>query len=158
MSARDGMRDGVSDGVSDDQKRDLLQGAATIAVVGLSPDVTRPSYNVARYMQVMGYRIIPVNPNCTDVLEEVAYPSLRAIPGDQRIDIVNVFRRPAALPEVIDDAIAVGVPALWLQLGVTHEVAEARARAAGLVVISDECIKVEHARLIGVRKDPARTN
>jgi predicted CoA-binding protein len=85
-----------------------------------------------------------------------SFPSLRAIPSDRPIDIVNVFRRPSALPEIIDDAISIGARAIWLQLGVTYDTAEATARKAGLTVISDQCIKIEHARLIGMRKDWVR--
>jgi uncharacterized protein len=132
--------------------RELLERVATIAVVGLSSDMTRPSYSVARYMQAMGYRIIPVNPNCTQVLGEKSYPSLRDVPTEHHIDLVNVFRRSSALPGVIDDVIALGAPVVWLQLGVTHADAEARARAAGLLVISGQCIKVEHARLVDMRR------
>ena len=137
----------------DEQMRALLVKASTIAVVGLSANVTRPSHSVAQYMQSMGYRIIPVNPHETEVLGEVSYPNLRAIPRDQSVDIVNVFRRPAALPDIVDDTISIGAPAIWLQLGIAHEGAEATARQAGLTVVSDSCIKVEHARLIGTRKD-----
>jgi uncharacterized protein len=138
---------------SDDERRSLLANAATLAVVGLSSDVTRPSYGVASYMQRMGYRVIPVNPHEQQVLGEPAYPNLRALPDGLRIDIVNVFRRPSAVPEIVDDAIAIGAPALWLQLGVAHEGAEKTARQAGLIVIADECIEIEHARLIGARKN-----
>jgi predicted CoA-binding protein len=138
--------------MNDDQIRELLAHAQTIAVVGLSSDMMRPSYGVSRYMQAMGYRIIPVNPNCTEVLGEKSYPSLRDIPSDTRIDLVNVFRRPSAVPEVIEDVIAIAAPAVWLQLGVTHTPAEERARATGVLVVVDQCIKVEHARLIGERK------
>ena len=119
-----------------------LQGK-TIAVVGLSSDPARPSYGVARYLQRQGYRIIPVNPNEREVLGERAYPSLREIPVP--VDVVDVFRRPEYVPEVVDDAIAIGAPVLWLQQGVIHPRAAARAQAAGLVVVMDRCMKVEHA-------------
>jgi predicted CoA-binding protein len=143
-------------GDTDEQMRALLVKATTIAVVGLSANVTRPSHSVAQYMQSMGYRIIPVNPNETEVLGATSFLSLRAIPSDRPVDIVNVFRRPSALPDIIDDAISIGAGAIWLQLGVTHDTAEATARNAGLTVISDQCIKIEHARLIGMRKDWVR--
>jgi predicted CoA-binding protein len=116
----------------------------TIAVVGLSSDPARPSYGVARYLQRQGYRIIPVNPYEQLVLGERAYPHLRAVPVP--VDVVNVFRRPEYVPEVVADAIAVGARALWLQFGVIHEEAARRAQAAGLAVVMDRCIKVEHAR------------
>lgn len=115
----------------------------TIAVVGLSSDPARPSYGVARYLQQHGYRIIPVNPNEDVVLGEQAYPSLRDVPVP--VDVVDVFRRPEAVPEVVEEAIAIGAPVLWLQQGVIHPQAAQRAQAAGLAVIMDRCIKVEHA-------------
>jgi predicted CoA-binding protein len=118
-----------------------LQGK-TIAVVGLSSDPSRPSYGVARYMQRQGYRIIPVNPNETQVLGEQAYASLHDIPVP--VDVVDVFRRPEHVPEVVDEAIAIGAPVLWLQQGVIHPQAAQRAQAAGLAVVMDRCIKVEH--------------
>jgi predicted CoA-binding protein len=98
---------------------------------------------VARYLQRQGYRIIPVNPNEREVLGERAYPSLRAVPVP--VDVVDVFRRPEYVPEVVDDAIAIGAPVLWLQQGVIHPQAAQRAQAAGLAVVMDRCIKVEHA-------------
>ena len=115
----------------------------TIAVVGLSSDPARPSYGVARYLQRQGYRIIPVNPNEQKVLGEQAYPSLREVPVP--VDVVDVFRRPDAVPEIVEDAIAIGAPVLWLQQGVIHPQAAARAQAAGLAVVMDRCMKVEHA-------------
>ena len=116
----------------------------TIAVVGLSSDPSRPSFGVARYVQRHGYRIIPVNPYEQLVLGERAYPSLREVPVP--VDVVNVFRRPEFVLEVAEDAIALGARALWLQFGVVHEEAARRAQAAGLAVVMDRCIKVEHAR------------
>jgi predicted CoA-binding protein len=115
----------------------------TIAVVGLSNDPARPSYGVARYLQRQGYRIIPINPNEREVLGARAYPSLREVPVP--VDVVDVFRRPEYVPEVVDDAIAIGAPVLWLQQGVIHPQAAQRAQAAGLAVVMDRCIKVEHA-------------
>src|SRR6266516_4876585 len=99
-------------GDTDEQIRALLVKATTIAVVGLSANVTRPSHSVAQYRQSMGYRIIPVNPNETEVLGETSFLSLRAIPSDRPVDIVNVFRRPSALPDIIDDAISIGAGAI----------------------------------------------
>ena len=116
----------------------------TIAVVGLSSDPARPSFGVARYLQRHGYRIIPVNPYEQIVLGERAYPGLRAVPVP--VDVVNVFRRPEFVPDVAADAIAIGARALWLQFGVVHEEAALQAQAAGLAVVMDRCIKVEHAR------------
>jgi predicted CoA-binding protein len=126
--------------------RELLDNATVIAVVGLSDNPTKISYVVARYMQEHGYRIIPVNPTVSEVLGEKAYPSLRDIPG--KVDIVNVFRRPADVPPVAEDAIAIHASGLWLQQGITNEDAARKAEAAGLKVVQDCCIMVEHARLV----------
>ena len=123
----------------------LLRSARTIAIVGLSDKPHRDSYRVAAYLQGCGYRIIPVNPNITEVLGAKAYPSLKDVP--EPIDIVDVFRRPDAVPEIIDDAIAVNARAVWMQLGVTNQAAAATARAAGLQVVMDKCIKIEHMRM-----------
>ncbi|HYE25789.1 MAG TPA: CoA-binding protein [Clostridia bacterium] len=125
-----------------DQITELLKNARTIAVVGLSGDPTRPSYGVSEYIQRQGYRIIPVHPTATEVLGEKAYPSLRDIP--EKIDIVNVFRRPDAVPAIVDEVIELKLPALWLQEGVIHEEAAERARNAGVAVVMDHCILKEH--------------
>lgn len=124
----------------------MLRHAKTIAVVGLSSKRLRPSHGVAAYLQQQGYRIIPVNPMESEVLGEKAYPSLAAIP--EKVDLVDVFRRPDGVPEVVDEAIALGIPYLWLQEDVVHEEAAARARAAGIKVVMDRCILVEHRRLM----------
>src|SRR5262249_15612840 len=105
----------------------------------------RPSHGVAAYMQEQGYRIIPVNPALDTVLGEKSYARLQDVP--EKIDIVDVFRRSEAVPEIVDDAIAVGAKAVWLQEGVVHEAATAKARAAGLAVVVDRCILKEHLRL-----------
>ncbi len=123
----------------------LLRSAHTIAVVGLSPKRWRPSYGVSEYMQRAGYRIIPVNPELTDALGEKCYPDLDAAPGP--IDIVNIFRRSEFVPEIVDAAIRVGAKAVWMQEGVIHEEAAARARAAGLMVVMDRCLLKEHRKL-----------
>ena len=115
----------------------------TIAVVGLSSDPSRPSYGVARYMQRQGYRIIPVNPNEDDGAGRTGLPTLRDVPVP--VDVVDVFRRSEYVPEVVDEAIAIGAPVLWLQQGVIDPQAAQRAQAAGLAVVMDRCIKVEHA-------------
>ena len=113
-----------------------------IAVVGLSSDPTRPSYDVARYLQRQGYTIIPVNPNEAEVLGEKAYPSLSAIPEPP--EVVAVFRRPEHAGPVVDEAAQVGAKAVWLQLGVVNEEAARKAREAGMLVVMDRCMKVEH--------------
>jgi predicted CoA-binding protein len=128
--------------------RELLERARTIAVVGASPDPWRPSFGVTGYMKRAGYRIIPVNPTSVGqmVHGEPCRGSLREVLDT--VDLVNVFRRPDAVPEVVEDAIAAGAPALWLQLGVQHLEAARRAEAAGLTVVMDRCISVEHSRLM----------
>ena len=125
--------------------RALLRTAKVIAVVGLSSKKNRPSYGVAQYMQRAGYRIIPVNPKEAVVLGERAYPILEAIP--EKIDIVNVFRRSEFVPQIVDSAIRAGAKAVWMQEGVMHEEAAARARAAGLTVVMDRCVLKAHQRL-----------
>ena len=124
----------------------LLRTSRTIAVVGLSANPMRPSHGVSQYMQDAGYRIIPVNPAESEVLGERSYPSLEAV-GEQ-VDIVNVFRRPEFVPEIVEQAIAIGARAVWMQEGVIHHAAAARARDAGLYVVMDRCILKEH-RLLG---------
>jgi uncharacterized protein len=124
--------------------RDLLQKARVIAVVGLSGNRRRPSHGVSEYMQRVGYRIIPVNPNESEVLGEHSYATLAEVP--EPIDIVDVFRRSEFVPEIVDEAIRIGAKAVWLQEGVVHEDAAAKARAAGLVVVMDRCILKEHRR------------
>ncbi|MGH9465894.1 MAG: CoA-binding protein [Terriglobales bacterium] len=123
----------------------FLRSARTVAVVGLSSDPLRPSHGVARYLQAHGYRVIPVNPRETMVLGQVAYPRLEDIP--ERVDIVDVFRRSEAVPEIAVAAITIGAKMLWLQEGVTHPAAEAQARAAGLIVVADRCILKVHRSL-----------
>jgi predicted CoA-binding protein len=121
----------------------ILRKAHTIAVVGLSPNSWRPSHGVARYLQRAGYRIIPVNPNITEALGERAYPTLRDVP--EPIDVVDVFRRSELVGPIVDDAIAIKASAVWLQDGVIDEAAAARARAAGLDVVMDDCMMRRHA-------------
>ena len=124
---------------------ELLRSSRTIAVVGLSNKRYRPSYGVAEYMQVQGYRIIPVNPNETEVLGEKAYAVLEDIP--ERIDIVDIFRRSEFVPPIVASAVRIGARAVWMQEGVVHEDAAQRAREAGLTVVMDRCILKEHMRL-----------
>jgi predicted CoA-binding protein len=124
----------------------VLRSARTIAVVGLSSKRYRPSHGVAEYMQSSGYRIIPVNPFETEVLGEQAYPELDRVPGT--VDIVDIFRRSEFVPEIVEAAIRIGARAIWMQEGVVHEDAAAKARAAGLEVVMDRCILKEHRRLL----------
>jgi predicted CoA-binding protein len=125
-----------------DEIKELLKSIKTIAVVGLSSDPMRPSFGVSQYMQRKGYRIIPVNPNETAVLGEKAYASLSEIP--EKVDLVDVFRRPEHVPSIIDEAIRLNIPAVWLQEGVVHERAATKAREAGMTVVMDRCILKEH--------------
>ena len=129
---------------------ELLKQYKTIAVVGLSSNPMRPSYDVTEYMQAAGYRIIPVNPNERKVLGEKSYARLEEVP--EKIEIVNVFRRAEEVPAVVESAIRVGAKVVWMQQGVENEEAAEKARAAGLVVIEDACILVEHRRRVGELK------
>jgi predicted CoA-binding protein len=124
---------------------ELLKTSRTIAVVGLSSKRFRPSHGVAEYMQRNGYRIIPVNPFEQTVLGEKCYPDLESIP--EPVDIVDIFRRAEFVPEIVGAAITIGARAVWMQEGVVHEEAAARARAAGLEVVMDRCILKDHRRI-----------
>ena len=132
-----------------DAIRACLQPGLTIAVVGLSPKPHRDSYRVSQYMQAQGYRIVPVNPSATEVLGERSYASLTEAAAHTHIDVVNCFRNSDDIPPIADEAIAIGASGLWLQLGIANEVAAEKARAAGLHVVQDRCIKVEHAQMQG---------
>ena len=123
----------------------ILRLARTIAVVGLSANPGRPSYGVARYLQRAGYRIIPVNPNVSEVLGERAYATLSELPGP--VDVVEVFRRSEFAGAIVDEAIAIGAGAVWLQDGVVDEAAAERARAAGLDIVMDDCMMRRHAEM-----------
>lgn len=123
---------------------DILTKYKTIAVVGLSSNPMRPSYGVTEYMQSSGYHIVPVNPNETDVLGEPSYARLEEVP--RKIEIVDVFRRPEEVPSVVDAAISVGAKVIWMQLGIANEPAAAKARSAGITVVMDACILVEHKK------------
>jgi hypothetical protein len=120
----------------------LLSSTNTIAVVGLSGSPLRPSHGVSAYMQSQGYRIIPVNPNISEALGERSYPSLLDVP--ERIDLIDVFRRPEYVDEIVEQAIQLKVPAIWLQEDVINEAAADKARQAGLFVVMDRCILKEH--------------
>ncbi len=128
-----------------DEIRQLLESHRVIAIVGLSDKPERDSYRVAKYMKENGYRIIPVNPTQDEILGEKSYASLNDIP--EAVDVVDIFRKPEAIPAVVDDAIAIGAKAVWMQLGLAHHVSAEKARQAGLQVVQSKCIKVEHARL-----------
>jgi uncharacterized protein len=131
---------------SETDLRTLLTTSRTIAVVGLSDNRSRDSYGVARYLQHHGYTIIPVNPTLRSVLGEKAVPDLETIDGP--VDIVDIFRRPEHVPAIVEAAIRIRARAVWMQFGVLHEEAAQRASTAGLQVVTDRCIKVEHHRLV----------
>ncbi len=124
--------------------RQSLTDCHTIAVVGLSPKPHRDSFRVAKYMQAHGFRIIPINPNASEVLGEKAYASLTEAAHHERIDMVNCFRNSEDIPPIAAEAIAIGAKSLWLQIGVAHDEAAAEATAAGLVVVQNRCLMVEH--------------
>ena len=125
----------------------ILEEYRRIAVVGLSSNPFRPSHFAAIYLISEGYEVIPVNPRETEILGRRCYPSLSAIPGG--VEVVDIFREPAAVPAIVDEAIGMGARVIWMQLGVIHDEAAERARAAGLEVVMDRCMKIEHARFFG---------
>jgi hypothetical protein len=129
-----------------DQVLGLLKTAKTIAVIGISDDSSRASYGVSQYMQGQGYRIVPINPKVQTVLGEKAYASLSEAAKHEKIDIVDVFRRPDAVPAIVDEVLELGIPALWLQETVIHEEAAEKARKAGVLVVMDKCILKEHGK------------
>ena len=127
----------------------LVSHPRTVAVVGLSPKPHRESFKVSQYMQRQGWRIIPINPNATEILGEKVYTSLTDAAAMEKIELVNVFRNSEDVPPVVDEAIAIGAPGIWLQLGIRHDAAIAKAQAAGLQCVQDKCLLVEHARAQG---------
>jgi predicted CoA-binding protein len=130
-----------------DKLRRILKGSRTIAVVGLSAQWHRPSYFAAKYMQEHGYRVIPVNPTYPEILGEKSYKRLADIPG--KVDVVDCFRKSAEIPMLAEEAIAIGAKVLWMQLGVENAQARALAEAAGLEVVENRCVKIEHGRFFG---------
>lgn len=124
---------------------EILKNHKVVAVVGLSTDPGRASYRVAEYLQQHGYRIIPVNPGCREILGEKCYPSLRDIPFP--VEVVDIFRKVEAIPAIVEEAIQVGAKAVWMQLDLVEPESAQKARDAGLQVVMDRCLKVEHARL-----------
>jgi predicted CoA-binding protein len=126
--------------------RRILRDSKTIAVVGLSPKPQRPSHQVARYLMAAGYTIIPDNPGHNTILDLPCYPSLKAIPT--QVDMVDIFRRPEAVLPIVEDAIAIGAKYIWMQEGIVHREAAAKAEAAGLNVIMDRCTKIDHMNLL----------
>ena len=133
--------------MSAEERLRILERYRRIAIVGLSANPMRPSHFVAIYMLSKGYEIIPVNPREKQILGRACYASVRDAPGP--IEIVDIFRETAAVPGVVEDAIAAGARVVWMQLGIVHEEAAERARQAGLEVVMDRCVKIEHARFFG---------
>lgn len=133
--------------LDDSQLRPLLESARTIAVVGLSPKTHRDSHRVSAYMQAAGYRIIPVTPKNVDILGQATYPDLLSVPD--KIDIVNVFRQPQFVPPIAEQAVAIGAKLLWLQEGIISQPAQQIAQNAGLPLMEDSCLMIQHARLFG---------
>ena len=132
---------------NDQMLKDILLSAKTIASVGLSSNRAKESYGIVEYLKGQGYHIIPVNPTTGEVLGEKAYPDLESVP--EKIDVVQVFRKPEDVPPVVDSAIKVGAKVVWMQEGIVNEEAAEKARAAGLQVVMDACMRVTHRRLIG---------
>ena len=128
-----------------EEVRAILNKHKTVAVVGLSPKPERDSHKVAKYLKEQGYSIIPVNPGQREILGSKSYPSLKAIPFP--IDIVDIFRRPEAIPPIVDEAIEIGAKVVWMQLGIAHNEAADKARKAGLEVVMDKCVKIEHVNM-----------
>ena len=133
--------------MNDIQIAELLRQAKTIAVVGLSSSRVRASFGVSRFLRRQGYRVIPVNPNETEVLGERAYPSLQDVPDD--LDIIDIFRRSEKVPEVVDQALQKGTRCIWMQEGIVNHAAAQKAEAAGIPVVMNRCILKELARLLG---------
>lgn len=131
---------------SDQKIKEILTQSTTIAVVGLSPNPSRPSYGVAHYLRNKNYRIVPVNPGYPEVLGEKAYPTLSDIP--EKVDIVDIFRKAEYVPPVVDEAIKIKAKVIWMQSGIVNHQAAQKAKEAGLEVVMDRCMYVEHSRLM----------
>jgi uncharacterized protein len=129
--------------------KEILQSAKTIASVGLSSNPNKESYQIASYLKAQGYRVIPVNPTAAEIMGETSYPDLQSVP--EKIDVVQVFRKPEDVPPVVEDAIKVGAKVVWMQEGIVHEEAARKARQAGLQVVMDTCMRVAHRTLIGTQ-------
>ncbi len=127
--------------------KEILLSAKTVAVVGLSSNPEKDSYGIAEYLKAQGYRIIPVNPTATEILGRQAYPNLSAIPD--KVDVVQIFRKPEDVPPVVEEAIKVGAKVVWMQEGIVHEEAAQKAREAGLQVVMNACMRVAHRTLVG---------
>jgi len=134
---------------SDKEMKEILLSAKTVASVGLSSNQEKESYWIAAYLKEQGYRIIPVNPTATEILGEKAYPDLSSVP--EKVDVVQVFRKPEDVPPVVEEAIKIGAKVVWMQEGISHAESAKKAREAGLQVIMDACMRATHRRLIGAK-------
>jgi len=130
----------------DEEIVNILKNVKTIAIVGISEKPDRDSHQVARYLKDHGYKIIPVNPKYEQVLGEKCYPDLKSIP--EPVDVVDIFRKPEAIPPIVDDAISIGAKVVWMQLGLAHNESAEKARKAGLEVVMSKCIKIEHGKFL----------
>ncbi len=126
-------------------EEEILNSSRVVAVVGLSPNPDRPSYKVASYLKEHGYKVIPVNPNENKILGEVCYPDISSIP--EPVDVVDIFRRSEDVPAIVEEAIKIKAKVVWMQLGIINELAAARAKEAGLLVVMDRCMRKEHLKL-----------
>jgi len=126
-------------------EEEILNSSRVVAIVGLSPKPDRPSYRVASYLKEKGYKIIPVNPAVKQILGETSYPNLVSIP--ERVDVVDIFRRPEEVPAIVNEAIKIGAEAVWMQEGVINEQAASEAKEAGLLVVMNKCMRKEHQKL-----------
>lgn len=133
--------------MTDKELVQLFQTIKTIATVGMSTDPDKPSFYIPYYLRSVGYRIIPVNPTANKIFGETAYPDLVSVP--EKVDAVQIFRPSADVPPVVDQAIKIGTKIVWMQEGIVNEAAAKKARAAGLLVVMDRCMRVEHMRLFG---------
>jgi predicted CoA-binding protein len=134
--------------MKDEEMKEILYSCKTVAVVGISPKVDRPSYDVAAYLKSKGYRIIPVRPNGEEIMGEKVYPSLMEIPREIEIDVVAVFRKSEDVPPVVEEATRRGAKVIWMQEGIINLEAETKAEKAGVKVVMDRCMKKEHQRLL----------
>jgi len=133
--------------LTEEEVANILRDARTVAVVGISQKEERDSNKVAKYLKEHGYRVIPVNPGCKEVLGEKCYPNLESVP--EHIDVVDIFRSVDAIPGIVDEAVSVKAGAVWMQLGLVHNEAAEKARCAGLRVVMNKCMKIEHSRMTG---------
>ena len=135
--------------MNDTQLKEIFQTARTIATVGFSTNPARPGYYVPEYLMLQGYRVIPVNPTIQEVLGQKAYPDLLSVP--EKVDVVQIFRRPEDVPAIVEQAIQIGAKVVWMQIGAANPEAARIAQAAGLAVVMDKCMMIEHKRLFGGR-------